>query len=107
MQPVSGNNAYMLFSFYPFLKADGLWHLSPEDASFLEQRRCLHVPARPILDEFIREYFLHVHPILPVLNERDFWSMYSGPDPHAPGRTRMSLFVFQAMLFISCPVSFF
>lgn len=30
----------------------------------------------PTQDEFVKEYFLHVHPILPLLHEGDFWEAY-------------------------------
>lgn len=80
--------------------------VSAQDVNFLEQAGCFRVPTRPALDEFVREYFLHVHPTLPMLDEGEFWEsyMHRGNFPH--DRSQVSLFVFQAMLFSSCSVSF-
>ncbi|KAJ9145079.1 C6 zinc finger domain containing protein [Pleurostoma richardsiae] len=80
-----------------------MWRLSPQDATCLEQRGGFHLPSRPALDEFIVQYFRHVHPIIPLLNELEFWTTYLGPNPPLPGQKRIPLFLLQAMLFISCP----
>lgn len=95
---------FVLFSCYPFIEADSLRYLSPKDVSFLFQRGCFHLPARTAFEEFIKEYFCHVHPILPLLNEADFWNktLYR---PGSPSEEQsLSLFLLQAILFISCPV---
>ncbi|KAF5591668.1 fungal specific transcription factor domain-containing protein [Fusarium pseudocircinatum] len=42
-----------------FINDPDLSQLPPDDVGFLRQQGCLSVPPRPILDEFIREYFLH------------------------------------------------
>ena len=91
----------MIFSYYGFLEAGPLSHIPPEDFTFLEHKGCFHLPSRTILDEFIREYFLHVHPVLPILDERQFWDVYLAD---GRGHKRMSLFLFRAMLFVSCSV---
>nr|RBQ86836.1 hypothetical protein FVER53263_12998 [Fusarium verticillioides] len=75
--------------------------LEPDDVYYLESRNCLSVPTPDALDHFIREYFLHVHPGLPLLDEAQFWAVYSG-DKEPCGRPTISLFLFQAMLFASC-----
>ncbi|TPX13018.1 uncharacterized protein E0L32_006663 [Thyridium curvatum] len=92
--------AFMLFSCFPFIEADALYRLPPEDATFLEQKGCFHIPTRTILDEFMQQYFLHIHPIFPLLNERDFWTAYSA---RTPGGARIPLFLMQAMLFTASP----
>lgn len=98
--------SHVMFSFYPFLELDILSHMSSQDVNFLEQSGCFRVPIRPALDEFVREYFLHVHPSLPMLDEGEFWDGYAHRSSNYPiGRPRLSLFVFQAMLFASCSVS--
>ena len=79
--------------------------LSPEDISFLESQGCFRVPNKPLLDEFVEEYFLHIHPCLPLIDEGAFWEIYQNPD-NRPGFPRLSLFVFHAMLFSSCAVGF-
>jgi hypothetical protein len=82
-------------------------HLSPTRIRILERHLCFQVPSGAVLDEFIRQYFLYVHPCLPMLNEGVFWSMYS-KRPHAgPETLSCSLVLFQAMLFASSRVSLF
>jgi len=79
-------------------------HISPEEAQFLEQEQCFRIPIRPMLNDFVREYFLHVHPNVPFLNEGDFWDMYIQRDYSASKKSQISLFLFQAMLFAACSV---
>lgn len=78
--------------------------MSPEDARTLEVNGCLHIPIRSTLDIIVREYFLHVHPTLPILDEGKFWNVYRNKD-RRKNYPRISLFLFQAMLFVSCSVS--
>jgi hypothetical protein len=94
----------VLFSYYPFLELDIMSHMSAQDVNFIEQQGCFRVPTRPALDEFVREYFLHVHPSLPIIDEGEFWNMYAHRGNLPPDRSRMSLFIFQAILFASCSV---
>lgn len=70
---------------------------------FLEAEGCFHLPTRKIMDQIVRQYFLHVHPLLPIVNEGDFWEMYYNKRTNEP--LSMSLLVFQAMMFVSCNVS--
>ena len=59
------------------------------------------------MDEFMKQYFLFVHPFMPLLDEGDFWNVYqSQENANSTARGDYSLFVIQAMLFMSCPVSF-
>lgn len=81
-----------------FIIDPDLSKLPPDDVSFLRQQGCLNVPPRPILDEFIREYFLHVHPMLPLMDECVFWEQYGQK------KNKLSLFLIQAMMFASCSV---
>ncbi|KAL4736111.1 fungal-specific transcription factor domain-containing protein [Aspergillus similis] len=79
---------------YPFLTAK----IDDEgDIDVLRQRECFSVPGRPLLNEFVREYFLHVHPNLPVLNEASFWHAFTNQRP-----SQMPLMLFQAMLSAAC-----
>ncbi|CRK20361.1 hypothetical protein BN1708_012826 [Verticillium longisporum] len=82
----------------PFLETDGLAGLSQPDIVFLQTKGCFHIPNKPILDEFMREYFLHVHPFLPLLDEAEFWAAYRIETPDE-ATTKVPLLVFQAMLF--------
>lgn len=96
----------MIFAYFDFLETETLSHIAPEDVKFLEYKGCFHIPQRPILDDLVREYFLHVHPVLPVLDERLFWEIYI-PGGSRTGCRKVPLFVFRAMLFVSCSVSDF
>ncbi|UKZ81534.1 hypothetical protein TrVFT333_009306 [Trichoderma virens FT-333] len=51
----------------------------------------------PILNEFVRMYFLHVHPIVPLIEEGTFWDSFS-----CTNGEKISLLVFQAMIFAAC-----
>ncbi|KAF5519523.1 Cutinase transcription factor 1 beta [Colletotrichum aenigma] len=94
-------NLDVTFSFYPFLALGNLHNIPPQDVNFLELQGCLRIPTRAILDEFVQQYFLHVHPLLPMLNEGDFWDVYC-MNPSSMPSDRLSLLLFQAMLFASC-----
>ncbi len=101
---IRGLDCHMPFSYYSFLQVERLSTVQPDDVRFLEYKGCLHLPARPALDEFVREYFLHVHPSLPFLYEGLLWSMYEEHIGGPEKPVRHSLFVFQAMLFATCSV---
>lgn len=93
------------YTFYPFLEINNLSNILPQDVSYLEMQGCFRVPTKPVLDELVKQYFLHVHPIMPLYNEGEFWETYGAPSGAAPTHKRVSLLVFQAMLFSSCRVS--
>ncbi|EXJ71400.1 uncharacterized protein A1O5_05207 [Cladophialophora psammophila CBS 110553] len=82
----------------PFSPSPMLDRLCSSDVKFLEDNGCFQVPPKVMLEVSLREYFLHIHPMLPVLHERDFCGAFSdiGGDKAVPNRP--SLFVFQAVL---------
>lgn len=93
----------VFYTYYPFITLDNLSTCSPHDVEFLEAEGCFHLPTRQIMDQIVRQYFLHVHPLLPILNEGDFWDMYHSK---ASGTSAtISLLVMQAVMFVSCNVS--
>ncbi|KAH9903732.1 hypothetical protein F4778DRAFT_735304 [Xylariomycetidae sp. FL2044] len=94
-------NSDITYSYYPFLSISNLPNIMPQDVNYLESQGCLRVPTREILDDFVQQYFLHVHPLLPLINEGEFWEMYCHAGLSSPSGN-MSLVVFQAMLFSSC-----
>ena len=99
--PVAPNTqADVIYSYYDFIEAESVSHLAPEDFKFLEFKGCFHLPTRPVLDELVREYFLHVHPMFPLIDERDFWDAYLSFGARS-GQKKIPLFVFRAMLFVS------
>ncbi|KAL2847173.1 hypothetical protein BJY01DRAFT_234361 [Aspergillus pseudoustus] len=74
--------------------------LGPEEAAFLGAKGSLSIPQREDLDEFLRQYFLHIQPALPLLPESAFWISYNEP----VGRSRkVPLVLLHALLFASCP----
>lgn len=102
--PKSTNLGTVDFNAYRFLKSDFLHTLPQDDIKYLEEQSCLRVPQRNILDEMVNQYFHNICPLLPLLNEAQFWRMYHSR-MNASGVVEsgcMSLFVLQAMLFISC-----
>ncbi|KAH6995914.1 fungal-specific transcription factor domain-containing protein [Ilyonectria sp. MPI-CAGE-AT-0026] len=95
------SDADILFSYHDFLATGSLSHIPTADFKFLETKGCFHLPARPVLDEFVVEYFRHVHPMLPILDEGAFWNMYLGDGQHDQQAKKISLFTFRAMLFVA------
>lgn len=91
-----------MYSYYPFLTISNLPNLPPQDVNYLEMQGCLRVPTRAVLDEFLQQYFLHVHPLLPLVNEGDIWDLYcQNPNSSSPTE-RISLLLFQSIIFASC-----
>ncbi|KAL4959275.1 Zn(II)2Cys6 transcription factor [Aspergillus stella-maris] len=104
-QPMSpGTISDVFYTHHTFLKLPGLSDLPREDYQYLNSKGCFRVPGGAVLDEFVRSYFMYVHPSTPVMNEATFWRMYYGKtSAHQGEDSKISLFVFQAMLFASCP----
>ncbi|KAG8670882.1 hypothetical protein FPOAC2_04188 [Fusarium poae] len=84
---------------YAFLQVPDTKDILPQDLAFLVSQGCFIVPQRAALDDFLRQYFLHVHPMLPILNEKDFWLSYNSVDGHV--EYEMPMLVLQGILFIS------
>jgi hypothetical protein len=104
--PYSNAKLGVPFGCHSFLKLGKRRRASLGDITFLESQGCLHVPPITVLNDLVKQYFRHVHPTLPLLNEGQFWAMYTEqPGNFSGGSGRFSLFVFQAMLVASCPVS--
>uniref|UniRef100_A0A8H7N7F7 Zn(2)-C6 fungal-type domain-containing protein n=1 Tax=Bionectria ochroleuca TaxID=29856 RepID=A0A8H7N7F7_BIOOC len=97
-----GMNSDIVYSYYPFISASNIANIPPQDVNFLELQGCLRVPIRPLLDEFLQQYFLHVHPMLPLVNEGDFWDLYSQNPKSTSPDDRLSLLLLQTILFASC-----
>ncbi|KAJ4250958.1 hypothetical protein NW762_011608 [Fusarium torreyae] len=84
---------------YAFLQVPDTKDLLPQDLAFLVSQGCFIVPQRAALDDFLRQYFLHVHPMLPILNEKDFWLSYNSVDSDV--EYEMPMLVLQGLLFIA------
>jgi hypothetical protein len=94
---------FVPYSYYPFVENSAAY-ASSDVVSFLEMMHCFHLPNPTILNEFILQYFLHVHPNIPVLDEGAFMKIY-GQGTTKPGKGRgIPLLLLQAMLFASCTV---
>lgn len=98
-------NVDITYSYYPFLTINNLHVIMPQDVNYLEAQGCMRVPTRRILDEFVQQYFLHVHPMLPLFNEGDFWDMYCHQGTSGPSE-KIPLVILFAIMFSSCNVSF-
>lgn len=92
------------FAVYRFIRTDFMLTLLQADIKYLEDQGCLRVPRREFMDEILNQYFRHIHPLLPVLNEAEFWAMYHPVKyrSHNSLKPSVSLFVVQAMLFACC-----
>jgi hypothetical protein len=98
---------HVVITSYAFLDTDFLSSIPPEDLEYLDHLGCLQLPQRDSLDELVRAYFLYVHSHLPLIDEGNFWDTYLSRQFGVRGASRMSLFVFQAMLLVACSVSDF
>lgn len=91
-------------AYYPFLCISNLSSLHPDDINHLESQGCFQVPESNCLDELLRGFFRYAHPILPVLNEAEFWSAYDSPITVGKAN-RVPVVLISAMLFVACNVS--
>ncbi|KAJ3459989.1 hypothetical protein MRS44_010856 [Fusarium solani] len=95
----------VLYLDYHFLSIGNLANMPSEEIDFLDIQGCLLVPRRQTMDSIVQQYFLYVHPLLPLLDEQSFWNIYSrrwaAADASGP---KISLLVFQALLFAACNV---
>ncbi|GKT45909.1 cutinase transcription factor 1 beta [Colletotrichum spaethianum] len=92
----------VIYSHLRFLTIGNLHKIPSQDVNYLEFQGCLHVPARPMLDDFVEQYYLHIHPLIPLIDEGEFWDMYSQTERGVASNDTMSLLLFQTMLFSSC-----
>jgi hypothetical protein len=84
---------------------NNLQALDKEDVAYLRSKGCFSLPDQPALDEFVTQFFLHIHPQTPVLDEAKFWRLYLQRDSAARNSDQeISLFVFHAMMFMACSV---
>lgn len=89
---------------YAFLQTPKVKTILPQDLEFLYNQGCFIVPQRHVLDEFIHKYFSFIHPILPILNEADFWALYNSKTSPSVCYDRLSILVLQGILFTSSTV---
>lgn len=100
-----GTHVLVPFYYHGYLQRPDIRHLLPSQVQLLEEQGCFKVPSGSVLQEFMRQYFLYVHPCLPILEEGSFWATYSGEILDQPSNRGISLALFQAMLFAASRVS--
>jgi hypothetical protein len=94
-----------LFVLHKFVEVDVPQSTAFEELSLMEDSGCFHLPPRPVLDQFMKQYFLYVYPFLPLIDEGVFWDTYSSQvDTDSGSRRKYPLCLIQAMLFMACPV---
>ncbi|KFG87983.1 hypothetical protein MANI_028141 [Metarhizium anisopliae] len=89
------------FYMLPFLELNDKSTLSQADLALLAANGCLSIPDKSLTDDFLRQYFLYVHPSTIVVDESEFWRAYENSQKdHA---CKIPLLLFQAILFASAP----
>lgn len=94
------------YTYYKFLCIEGSDTLEPEKREFLEKQGILQVPNPTVVNAALQQYFIHVHPYLPLLKDDAFWNTnddetYENSDF---SQNRLSLFLFNAIMSASCAV---
>ncbi|KAI8714017.1 Fungal-trans domain-containing protein [Fusarium sp. LHS14.1] len=74
-----------------------------KDELSLHSHGCYKIPSAPFLKIFIDHYFLYVHPMLPVLNEGDFWELHFSQAQTNSHTHYPSILLLQSILFAACP----
>lgn len=91
------------FGCHPFLEMCAPKRVAVEDLAFLEAQGCFHLPPTPVLAVWLNQYFLHVHPFIPLLNDTPFQSLWR-TDMEGATSNRVSLFLFHSLLATTSPV---
>ncbi|KAF4420586.1 cutinase transcription factor 1 beta [Fusarium acutatum] len=94
----STKDGVVLYSYFQFLRVGNLHAIPYQDVTYLEAQGCLHVPNPLTLDAFMKAYFTYSHVFIPLIDEGEFWEMFS-PAANSSSRATMSLLVLRAMLF--------
>lgn len=96
---ISAHVAIIDIDKHGFLCTQNLKCLPSEDINYLFIKGSLNIPNHHTTKELVENYFRKIHPMLPVLDEAQFWRAFGG-DP----TEKISLFVFQALIFAISPV---
>ncbi|KAF5584565.1 cutinase transcription factor 1 beta [Fusarium pseudoanthophilum] len=94
----STKDGVVLYSYFQFLTVGNLHAIPYQDVTYLEAQGCLHVPNPLIMDAFMKAYFTYAHVFIPLIDEGEFWEMFS-PAANSLPTPMMSLLVLRAMLF--------
>jgi hypothetical protein len=104
-QRLAHRKSTVSFFHYSFLAISNLENLSADLVNYLETQDCFRVPVRPVLNQFLRQYFQYVHPLMPLFNEGRMLALFAEPETYGPSSERFPLVVLQALLFATCNVS--
>lgn len=74
------------------------------DREYLRSQGCFQLPSVPVFYALMRSYFALIHPNLPIINEAEFWSLWS-TDGESFHVGTFSVLVLQAMAFAATSVS--
>lgn len=73
--------------------------LDSVELEILKLRGCFLLPSRELCLDLIESYFIHVHPLMPVINRTEFMAKVNDPDDNP------SLMLMQSVLLSGCRVS--
>lgn len=102
--PFIFENTGTAFPGQSFVELDRLSSLPMNDVHVLMVNGCLEIPPKAAVNIFVRKYFLLLHPLLPIIDEAQFWEIYNQSNKYLSRPGKISLFLFQAMLLASCAV---
>ncbi|WKT46952.1 hypothetical protein QSH57_011826 [Fusarium oxysporum f. sp. vasinfectum] len=72
-----------------------LSHLAEDDVTYLKSKNVFNLPPKEVQDELVNNYFLYIHPLLPIMREKDF------QDDYATNLSGTSLLLYRAMIFVA------
>ncbi|KAG5745454.1 hypothetical protein H9Q70_011856 [Fusarium xylarioides] len=86
--------------FPPLAQLDGpdmyrLSHLAEDDVAYLKSKSVFNLPPKEVQDELVSNYFLYIHPLLPMMREKDF------RDDYETNLSGTSLLLYRAMIFVA------
>jgi len=91
------------FGCYSFLETSTPKGLSVDYITYLEAQGCFHLPPTPVLALWLKQYFLHAYPWMPLFTDAPFHSLWR-TDAEVVKPDRISLFLFQSILAAASPV---
>lgn len=67
--------------------------------SLIPEDRALNIPEKAFRDQLVVLYFNHVHPLCPIFDEHEFYTVYSESEDGLSSLQCITLLEFQAILF--------
>lgn len=75
-----------------------LSHLADDDVAYLKSKKVFDLPPKEVQDELVNNYFLYVHPLLPLMGEKEF------RDDYEANLSSTSLLLYRAVIFVATSV---